>query len=99
MSTHHAHHAPPPAPVFLPSIATGVAAESTVVVVDDKPANVALLERLLNMVGVPQVHGFTDPRQALEHCATSLPDLVLLDLHMPGLDGFAVLGGWCLSLA
>ncbi|MEX2658146.1 MAG: EAL domain-containing protein [Acidimicrobiales bacterium] len=66
-------------------------ATSTVVVVDDHQVNVALLERLLDGAGVGRVHGFTDPREALNHCAASLPDLVLLDLHMPHLDGFAVM--------
>jgi len=91
MSTHRHRDYAPPTPAVLPSIAAGVVTGSTVVVVDDKPGNVALLERLLNLVGVLQVHGFTDPRQALDHCANSPPDLVLLDLHMPDLDGFAVL--------
>ena len=61
------------------------------VVVDDEPANVLLLERLLETVGIVRVHGFTDPSRALAFCAASPPDLVLLDLHMPQLDGFAVM--------
>lgn len=64
-----------------------LAAAATVVIVDDQPANVALLDRILS--DVAEVHGFTDPRVALEHCRSSLPSVVLLDLHMPGLDGFA----------
>lgn len=62
---------------------------ATVVIVDDQPANVALLERLLTVADVAFVHGFTDPREALDHCASHVPDLILLDLHMPYLDGFA----------
>ncbi|HEU4810713.1 MAG TPA: EAL domain-containing protein [Nocardioides sp.] len=62
-----------------------------VVIIDDTPANVTLLTRLLAGSGVDRLHGFTDPREALAHCARSLPDLVLLDLHMPHLDGFAVM--------
>lgn len=69
----------------------GVLSESTVVIIDDLPANVALLERLLVGAGVVRLHGFTDPREGLAHCAGSLPDLVLLDLHMPELDGFTVM--------
>ena len=92
MTRHQPHRADPPGSTSpQPGTAAGVAADSTVVIVDDKPANVALLERLLDPDRVGRVHGFTDPRQALAHCAGSLPDLVLLDLHMPDLDGFAVM--------
>ena len=56
-----------------------------------QPANVILLTRLLDLAGITRVHGFTDPREAVAFCAESLPDLVLLDLHMPHLDGFAVM--------
>lgn len=60
----------------------------TVVVVDDQPANVTLLERLLTGadIGVDVV-GFTNPFLGLEHCRQEPPSLVLLDLHMPGMDG------------
>lgn len=80
---------PMSAPPRLSAAAAEAAARATVVIVDDEPANVALLQRLLDAVEIPSVHGFTDPREALARCADSLPDLVLLDLHMPGLDGFA----------
>ncbi len=81
---------PAPPPRLSPAAAEA-AARSTVVVVDDEPANVLLLERLLETVGIVRVHGFTDPGRALAFCAASPPDLVLLDLHMPQLDGFAVM--------
>lgn len=84
-------HEPPTGAVALSTAAAGAVADATVIVVDDMAANVALLERLLGAAGVGRVHGFTDPARALAHCAESLPDLVLLDLHMPGLDGFAVI--------
>lgn len=74
----------------LSSAASGdVLRDSTIVVVDDAPANVTLLERLLAAAGVTAVRGFTDPVAALEDCRRSRPDLVLLDLHMPHVDGFA----------
>ena len=66
-------------------------ATSRVMVVDDSSANVKLLERLLRHAGVATVDGFTDPVRALTRCEESLPDALLLDLHMPGLDGFAVM--------
>ncbi|HXN61068.1 MAG TPA: response regulator, partial [Acidimicrobiales bacterium] len=56
-------------------------------IVDDQPANVALLERLLRRMGVDRTIGITDPRQALEHYRAMDPDLVLLDLHMPHIGG------------
>jgi EAL domain-containing protein (putative c-di-GMP-specific phosphodiesterase class I) len=62
-----------------------------VLVVDDAPANVALLSRLLRSVGVQQVHGVTDSREAVERWLQVRPDLVLLDLQMPHLDGFQVM--------
>jgi EAL domain-containing protein (putative c-di-GMP-specific phosphodiesterase class I)/ActR/RegA family two-component response regulator len=73
----------------LSTAAEGAARNSTVVIVDDTPANVTVLERLLSKAGVARIQGFTDPRQALAHCTESLPDLVLLDLYMPDIDGFA----------
>jgi EAL domain-containing protein (putative c-di-GMP-specific phosphodiesterase class I)/CheY-like chemotaxis protein len=78
------------APTQIPNMA-GVDVTSTVVIVDDTAANVILLTRLLDLAGITRVHGFTDPREAVAFCAESLPDLVLLDLHMPHLDGFAVM--------
>jgi EAL domain-containing protein (putative c-di-GMP-specific phosphodiesterase class I) len=64
---------------------------SRVMVVDDSPANVRLLGRLLRGAGVNAVEGFTDPEPALRRCQQLLPDILLLDLHMPGLDGFGVM--------
>lgn len=66
-------------------------AEATVVIIDDEAVNVGLLERLIGPLCLAAVHGFTDPHQAIQHCSRVLPDLVLLDLHMPGLDGLAVM--------
>jgi putative two-component system response regulator len=60
-------------------------------VVDDEHPNVVLLERLLTRAGYTAVTATTDPRQAIALYCETRPDLVLLDLHMPGLDGFAVM--------
>lgn len=67
------------------------AGAARVVVVDDVKANVDLLYRLLTKVGLARVEGFVDPFAALESCVNNPPDLVLLDLHMPGLDGVGFL--------
>lgn len=62
-----------------------------VIIVDDSAGNVRLLSRLLRDTGVTAVEGFTEPQPALTRCLEALPDVLLLDLHMPGLDGFAVM--------
>lgn len=60
-------------------------------VVDDQEANVRLLELILRRNGFKHITGITDARAAVETFATLAPDLLLLDLRMPHLDGFAVL--------
>src|SRR6478672_11410342 len=68
-----------------------IAAHGCILIIDDEQANVRLLERLLLSGGFSEVHGTTDPRLALTLFEELRPDLVMLDLHMPHLDGFAVL--------
>jgi PleD family two-component response regulator len=62
-----------------------------ILVIDDDKMTVALLEQLLQRHGYTKVMGITDSRKAVETCAAFEPDLVLLDLIMPEVDGFAVL--------
>ena len=62
-----------------------------ILVIDDEPANVALLEAILNEKGYSRVKTITDSRLAVESWRTFEPDLILLDLMMPHLDGFAIL--------
>ena len=66
-------------------------AGATVLVVDDHPSNRLLLERILTKAGVPRVLAAGDPQAAVELYRTARPDLVMLDLHMPGMDGVAVM--------
>src|SRR5216110_2247050 len=61
------------------------------VVIDDEPANGALLEMMLAEGGYTRVKAVTDSRLAMETCISFEPDLVLLDLMMPHVDGFTVL--------
>lgn len=56
--------------------------------VDDEPANLRLIGDLFS--GELQVLVATRGEQALALCASALPDLILLDVVMPGLDGHAV---------
>ncbi|HWR98785.1 MAG TPA: hybrid sensor histidine kinase/response regulator, partial [Candidatus Methanoperedens sp.] len=65
------------------------ASPAVIMVIDDVPANVRLLGEILLSCGY-QVQAFTDGAQALTAAAASPPDLVLLDISMPGLDGYMV---------
>jgi diguanylate cyclase (GGDEF)-like protein len=65
--------------------------EARILIVDDEPANVLLLERILDEAGYSNYTATTDSRQVLDLHAQVDPDLVLLDLAMPHLDGFAVM--------
>ncbi len=65
--------------------------DARILIVDDQEANVQLLEGLLQEGGYTTWRGVLDPRTAAAACAEFQPDLILLDLLMPGLDGFGVL--------
>jgi putative two-component system response regulator len=65
--------------------------QSRVVIIDDEPSNVVLLERILAWGEFHNFRSFCDPVEALRACTIELPDLVLLDLNMPVMDGFQVL--------
>lgn len=62
-----------------------------ILIVDDEEANVVLLRRILARAGYDGARGVTDPRSVVALVAEFEPDLVLLDLAMPHLDGFAVM--------
>lgn len=62
-----------------------------ILVIDDEEANVLLLRSLLAREGYSDVHTITDSTRALEAYVTLAPDLVLLDLMMPVVDGFQLL--------
>ena len=65
--------------------------EMNVLVVDDTQINVTLLSHLIAKLEGCEATGFTDPVEALAWCTGHIPDLVLLDYMMPGLDGIEFL--------
>ena len=65
--------------------------KTKIVVIDDELANIALLEAMLAEGGYTRVKTVTDSRLAMETCLEVEPDLVLLDLMMPHVDGFTIL--------
>jgi signal transduction histidine kinase len=66
--------------------------ESRILIVDDDPSNVLLVERLLGEAGYGNLRSTTDARRAVPHCGEFRPDLILLDLVMQHLDGIQLLG-------
>src|SRR5690606_35162604 len=62
-----------------------------ILVVDDEPANVRLVERILEIAGYSHVVGIRESSRVRAVLEEERPDLILLDLHMPGVDGFSVL--------
>jgi putative two-component system response regulator len=64
---------------------------SRILIIDDKPENVLLLERILTESGYRHLRGITDSREALQTFFDFQPDLVALDLRMPHVDGIDVL--------
>jgi EAL domain-containing protein (putative c-di-GMP-specific phosphodiesterase class I)/DNA-binding response OmpR family regulator len=72
---------------MLPSLLAGL----TILIVDDQPANILLLREILERAGALKLVTTSDPREVAGLVDGLRPDLVLLDLHMPHLDGYAVL--------
>lgn len=62
-----------------------------VLIVDDEPQNVRYLKDVLEWAGCEHLEGVTEPRRVLSTVRFFEPDLIILDLLMPEMDGFAVL--------
>lgn len=65
--------------------------EGKILIVDDETKNVSLLEQALESGGYLNVKSTSDAREALPLFEEFSPDIVLLDLRMPHLDGFKVM--------
>jgi putative two-component system response regulator len=63
-------------------------ADAHILIVDDEPSIVRLLTRALENVGYTSVKGFTSPSEALAHFDSVAPDLIVLDINMPGMTGY-----------
>lgn len=65
--------------------------QEQILVVDDEPSNLKLLDYMLRGAGYTRVELLRDPREVLTRYQAGRPDVILLDLNMPHLDGFQVL--------
>ncbi|MBS7812113.1 PAS-domain containing protein [Roseococcus pinisoli] len=70
-----------------PAAAPGSAPPGRVLVVDDHPVNREVITRQLELLGIPAVT-MNDGAQGLAHWRQHRPPVVLLDIHMPQMDGF-----------
>src|ERR1051326_4287188 len=62
-----------------------------ILIIDDQPSNVALLEGILQEEDFPFYRSVTDSREALPAFIEYQPDLILLDLQMPFFNGFDIM--------
>jgi DNA-binding response OmpR family regulator len=83
-----------PAPVqprqpLTPAPTPGMPKRATILIVDDEPFNVDYLEQMLAELGYDTISA-ANGQEALDHVAAHAPDLILLDVMMPMVDGFTV---------
>ena len=67
--------------------------DASILIVDDQEANVRLLEQMLREAGYARVAATMDPHEVCALHRKHRYDLILLDLQMPGMDGFQVMEG------
>ncbi|MBE9516823.1 MAG: response regulator [Proteobacteria bacterium] len=65
--------------------------KSKILIVDDEPVNVKLLDKMLANAGYTNVSSTNSSVESLKMYAELQPDILLLDINMPELDGFGVL--------
>ena len=65
--------------------------EGKILIIDDEAGNVQIFERILRGAGFKNIVSITDSLKVVETYQKFKPDLVLLDLKMPNMDGFDVM--------
>src|SRR5215212_8089702 len=65
--------------------------EASILIVDDKEANVSLLQQMLRGAGYSNISSTSHPREVSQLHRQNHYSLILLDLQMPGMDGFQVM--------
>ncbi len=83
--------APAPADAATPGAATTPARQHRLLYIEDNPANALLLEAMLAHRPHLQLQHAPLPELGLQLASSTRPDLVLLDIQLPGIDGYEVL--------
>ncbi len=65
---------------------------ATILIVDDQMTNIMLLESILQNAGYTRIHSTQDPTQVISLFKELDPDLICLDIRMPELNGFQIMG-------
>src|SRR5450759_5987193 len=65
--------------------------KASILIVDDQAANISLLEQMLRGAGYDSIASTRDPHEVCELHRKNRYALILLDLQMPGMDGFQVM--------
>ena len=65
--------------------------DARIIIVDDCVANLSLMRNILNRLGFTHIDTVPDSRETVERVESFKPDLIILDLNMPHLDGFMVM--------
>lgn len=62
-----------------------------ILLIDDEPANIKIIQKYLREFGYLRSHGISDPTQAMHSIETEQPDVIILDVVMPQISGLDVL--------
>jgi serine phosphatase RsbU (regulator of sigma subunit) len=83
----------PDEPITQSMITSADILSASILVVDDKEANVQLIEGMLRVAGYTSVRSTTDPTEVCALHSKNHYSLIMLDLQMPAMDGFEVMEG------
>ncbi|MGD8524808.1 MAG: response regulator [Thioalkalispiraceae bacterium] len=65
--------------------------KKTIIYIEDNPTNLKLVEQLIKRKGDLDFLSATEPHRGIELITEHLPDLILLDINLPDMNGFEIL--------